>query len=239
MKERGRIKKATSKHRRLPIVAIDGPAGSGKSTVAKQTAQRLKFQYLDTGAMYRSATLISMETGISPDEPERLAHEIQTHSFQFDFRPDTCRVQLDGRDITEAIRSPELTRLIGPVCEIPQVRQFMGELQRQLGEGGGVVLEGRDIGTVIFPDAEVKIFLTASAEVRARRRWLEQKAKGMELDFQKVFEDLIQRDQRDMNRDNAPLKPAADAIIIDTGGMSIEEVVEQVITIVKSKKEVN
>ncbi len=219
--------------RRLPVVAIDGPAGSGKSTVAKEAAKRLGFQYLDTGAMYRTATLISMETGISPDEPERLTAEIALHQFNFDFRPGYYKVELDGRDVSEAIRLPELTRSIGPVCEIPGVRKLMGELQRRMGANGGVVLEGRDIGTVIFPNAEVKIFLTASAEIRARRRWLEQQAKGIELDFQTVFDDVVKRDQRDIQRDNAPLKPADDAMIIDTSGMSIEEVIDKVVILVK------
>jgi len=219
--------------RKLPVVAIDGPAGSGKSTVAKEAAKRLDFQYLDTGAMYRAATLVSMETGIGPEEPERLTKEIASRQFQFYFRPGFYKVELDGRDITEAIRSPELTRLIGPVCEIPGIRKLMGELQRRMGAVGGVVLEGRDIGTVIFPEAEVKIFLTASAEIRARRRWREQQAKGITLDYQTVYEDVIKRDQRDMQRDNAPLKPAEDAVIIDTSAMSIEEVIDKVVYLVE------
>ena len=216
------------------MVAIDGPAGSGKSTAAKLTAQKLGFNYLDTGAMYRTATLITLLTGISPKEHEKLTAEVKKRRMFFEYKNGVSKVVLDGKDVSEDIRSPELTRLISPVCEVPAIREYLGNIQREMGRNGGVVLEGRDIGTVIFPDAEVKVFLSASPEVRARRRWLEQKEKGMERDFKEVLADLTIRDQRDAAREIAPLIPAKDATIIDSSEMDIDEVAGIIVKLVNA-----
>lgn len=229
---------ATAK-RALPVVAIDGPAGSGKSTAAKLSARKLGFDYLDTGAMYRTATLISMLTGISPEEPEKLTAEVKTHKMFFHYENGVSQVVLDGKDVSQDIRCPELTRLISPVCEIPAIREYLGKLQREMGRDGGVVLEGRDIGTVIFPDAEVKVFLTASAEVRSRRRWLELKDKSVERDFAEVLADLKMRDQRDADRKIAPLIFADDAVIIDSSEMDSDQVAGEIVKLVNEVRGVN
>lgn len=215
-------------HRNKPVIAIDGPAGSGKSTVAKMTARLLGYQYLDTGAMYRTATLISMKTGISPASEDELCREIAAHDMKFDYSGDVTQAFLDGENVSEQIRSPELTRLIGPVCELPGVRNILGSIQRNMGKNGGVVLEGRDIGTVIFPDAEIKIYLDAATEVRAKRRWKEQLVKGVDIDYEEVLTDLIIRDSRDMNRKFAPLRAAENAVVINTTLMKPEEVAAEI-----------
>ncbi len=215
-------------------MAIDGPAGSGKSTAAKLAAKKLGYRYLDTGAMYRTATLISMQSGISPDDEDKLVREVEGHEMLFDYAGGVSRVLLDGQDVSEEIRLPELTRLIGPVCELPGIRRIMGGIQRKMGENGGVVLEGRDISTVIFPDAEVKVYLDAAPEVRTRRRMQELNGRGVTANFDEVLKDLIARDKRDMTRGVAPLKKAQDAIEIDTSDLSISEVVDKVIGLVEN-----
>jgi cytidylate kinase len=221
----------------LPVVAIDGPASSGKSTVAKLVAKRLGFRYLDTGAMYRVATLISMHSGISPMQEEVLLAEVKSRNIRFEFGIDSSEVFLDEQNVTSAIRSPELTALIGPVCEIPCIRQYLGDLQRKMGEDGGVVLEGRDISTVVIPDAEVKIYLDASLEIRAHRRWLEEKARGWQSDYNETLRQVINRDRRDSNRLVAPLRKADDAVVIDTTDLTIEEVTSKVVDIVNKYRE--
>ncbi len=222
--------------RKRPVVAIDGPAGSGKSVVSRLTAQALNYRYVDTGAMYRAATLVSMRSGIPPEREAELVRELNRHQMEFDYRDGFSRVILDGEDVSNDIRSPELTRLIGPVCELDGVRRLLGELQRDMGRDGAVVLEGRDIGTVIFPDAEVKIYLDAAPEVRAERRWNELLNKGIEVDYDEVLADIHRRDERDMSRSVAPLQKAKDAIQIDTTDMSIEEVVNEIVQIVKARE---
>lgn len=216
----------------MPVVAIDGPAGSGKSTVAKLAAKKLGYRYLDTGAMYRTATLISMQSGISPAEEDKLVREVEAHEMLFEDADGRSRVILDGKDVSEDIRLPELTRLIGPVCEVPGIRRIMGDLQRKLGGQGGVVLEGRDISTVIFPEAEVKIYLDAAPEVRTRRRMMELNGRGVSAKFDEVLKDIVARDRRDLSREVAPLKKAEDAVEIDTSEMNIDEVVGIVIGLV-------
>ena len=213
-------------------MAIDGPAGSGKSTVAKLAAKKLGYRYLDTGAMYRTATLISMQSGISPAEEDKLVREVEAHEMLFEDADGRSRVILDGKDVSEDIRLPELTRLIGPVCEVPGIRRIMGDLQRKLGGQGGVVLEGRDISTVIFPEAEVKIYLDAAPEVRTRRRMMELNGRGVSAKFDEVLKDIVARDRRDLSREVAPLKKAEDAVEIDTSEMNIDEVVGIVIGLV-------
>lgn len=216
---------------RKPIIAIDGPAGSGKSTVARIVAERLGYTYIDTGAMYRAVAVKATEAGIPIEEPDRtadLANRLDIH-----FRPmdDKQHIFADGDDLTEAIRTPEATKLSSPVSAIPGVRHRLVELQRRMGEQGGVVMEGRDIGTYVFPNAEVKVFLTASPEERVRRRCKDLASAGIKADPIIVAKDLRERDERDSTRAMAPLRQAEDAVLINTDGMSIEEVVSAVIDI--------
>ncbi|MEN6519632.1 MAG: (d)CMP kinase [Armatimonadota bacterium] len=212
-----------------PIIAIDGPAGSGKSTVAKIVAERLGYTYIDTGAMYRAIAVKSIEAGIPVDEPERIVELANKLDIRFKTVDGKQRVYADGDDITEAIRTPEATKLSSPVSAIPGVRHRLVDIQRKMGAKGGVVMEGRDIGTYVFPNAEVKAFITASPEERARRRKKDLAAIGVSADIARVAADIKERDERDSSRAMAPLKQADDAKLIMTDGMSIEKVVNAVI----------
>ena len=192
-------------------------------------AKRLNFKYLDTGAMYRVATLISMRHNIPPEEENLLVQEVKKHRITFDEVNTVTKVFLNGADVSEEIRTPELTAKIGPICELAGIRDLMGKLQRELGENGGVVLEGRDIGTVIFPDAEVKIFLNATPEERAKRRWKEMIDRRIKIELEEVLQNIKKRDERDSQRDLAPLMKAEDAIEIDTTGLTLEQVITKVV----------
>jgi len=210
------------------IVAIDGPGGSGKTTVAKLVAKKLGFFYLDTGAIYRALTLKLMKEGVSLNDPLAVSQAIDRTSIEF--RDD--RVFLDGEDVTLAIRDPEVDRVVSLVAKIPVVREKLLPLQRELVKGRNSVVEGRDMGTVVFPEAEVKVFLTASLSERASRRWRELLSKGKDASLEDVLNDLKRRDDIDSNRDVAPLKVAPDAVIIDTTYKSVDEVVEEVVQLV-------
>jgi CMP/dCMP kinase len=199
------------------------------------SARKLGFRYLDTGAMYRVATLISIRSNIGVDNENKLVEQVRKHKIEFEDTGNGTKVILDGIDVSDDLRTPELTKKIGPICELVGIRRLLGELQREMGKNGGVVLEGRDIGTVIFPDAEVKIFLLASPEERAKRRWLELKNRGIEVDLDDILDDISARDKRDSERDIAPLIKAEDAIEIDTTSLTITEVVEAVIAEVRKK----
>lgn len=212
-----------------PIIAIDGPAGSGKSTVAKIVAERLGYTYIDTGAMYRAVAVKSIEAGIPLEEPDRIVELANRLDITFKTVKGKQHIFADGDDLTDAIRTPEATRLSSPVSAIPGVRHRLVEIQRQMGAEGEVVMEGRDIGTYVFPNAEVKAFVTASPEERARRRTKDLAAAGIDVDIEKVAADIRERDERDSSRTMAPLKQADDAELIVTDGMSIEEVVNAVI----------
>lgn len=226
--------------RALPIVAIDGPAGAGKSTLARKLAERLGFTLVDTGALYRSVALASMRRGASladSDEVSAIAHRlVEARELSLERgsegRP---RVLLLGEDISEAIRSAEVSMGASQVSAIPGVREALLGLQRQAGEAGGVVLEGRDIGTVVFPDAEVKLFLTASAEVRARRRFEELRQKGHEVSYEETLADVEERDRLDSERAIAPLRRADDAILVDSSGRTIDDVLEEMSAHVEAK----
>ena len=209
-----------------PIVAIDGPAGAGKSTVARQLARRLGFSMIDTGAIYRSVALAARRAEIAWDDDQGL-RKLLDGGLGLQFVED--RVLLKSHDVTEAIRTPEISRGASVVSARPVVREKLLGLQRELGLKApkGAVLEGRDIGTVVFPDAQVKFFLTASAEARAGRRHAELAEKGLPVPFEEVLADQRRRDKDDSERAIAPLKAAPDALVVDTTGLDLEEVVEK------------
>lgn len=212
--------------RARPVVAIDGPVGAGKSTVARALARALGFAYVNTGAMYRAVAIAARAAGIDPDGAGREA-ELTRLLERIEIRFDGDRIALDGRDVSAAIGDPAIGDLASRLSTIAAVRARMRELQRAAGRDGGVVMEGRDIGTAIFPDAEAKFFLTADVNVRAARRHAELAAKGAPAAFEDVREQLLERDRRDRERALAPLRPAPDAIEIDSTGSGVDAVVEQ------------
>jgi len=224
----------TSKRKRLTI-AIDGPSGAGKSTVARFLAKRLGYVYIDTGAMYRSVALRVKEKGISPEDELALNQLASSLHITFITEGEQTRVCCDGEDITSAIRSPEISRLASYISKQKGVREALVQMQREMGKEGGVILEGRDIGTVVFPDADVKFYLDAKSDERVRRRYHEMVEKGVKVDFRETQEELIQRDHNDMHRIHSPLKKANDALFIDSTHRSVEEVVEEMVHMVKAK----
>lgn len=215
--------------RRRAIIAIDGPAGAGKTTTAREVARRLDFIHLDTGAMYRTVALDVLRQGCSLDNPAKIARVAETTDIIIRFIDGVQRIFLDGEDVTERIRMPDVTEAVSPVCEVPEVRERLVALQRKLGESGGVVIEGRDIGTVVFPDADLKIYLTADLEERSKRRFEDLQRVGIEADLSAVDEDVKRRDLRDQSREDGPLKMAPDAVLIDTTTMTFDEQVEAII----------
>jgi cytidylate kinase len=206
------------------VVAIDGPVGAGKSTVARRLAEVLGFEYVNTGAMYRAVAVAARAAGISDDDREaerRLGALLERARIDFS----GGRIMLDGRDVSAEIGTPEMSESASRLSTLGVVRARMRDLQRAAGERGAVVMEGRDIGTAVFPDAEFKFFLDASAEVRAERRWRELDARGVRIARAEVLAQLLERDRRDRGRELAPLRPAPDAMVVDASRMSIEEVV--------------
>jgi len=216
-------------------VAIDGPSGAGKSTVAKSLARRLGYSYVDTGAMYRTVALKVKESGISTEEDDALYHWVSSIDMTFVTEGEETHVFCSGEEITEPIRSPEISRLASDISKKKGVREALVEKQRKMGRDGGVILEGRDIGTVVFPNADVKFYLNARTEERARRRFKELVEKGIEADLEGTLEEMIQRDHNDMWRALAPLKKADDAILIDSTDKSAEEVVEEMARMVNER----
>jgi len=223
-----------SERKRL-IIAIDGPSGAGKSTVAKSLAKRLGFLYIDTGAMYRSVALRVKEEGIALEDEWALNQLASSLHISFITKGEQTRVLCDGKDVTEGIRTPEISRLASFISKQKGVRKVLVQMQREMGKKGGVILEGRDIGTVVFPDADAKFYLDAEGEERVRRRYHEMVEKGVRIDFKRTQEELIQRDHHDMHRDHSPLKKAEDAVFIDSTRRSVEEVVEEMVQIIKEK----
>ncbi len=214
------------KRKRL-IIAIDGPSGAGKSTVAKALAERLGYLYIDTGAMYRATALKMKEKALAAGDESELSALVSSLEITFVGGRRGTTVLCEGKDVTEAIRSPEISRLASDISRKKVVREALVKRQRELGRGGGVVLEGRDIGTVVFPDAEVKFYLDADAEERGRRRFKELIEKGMEVDLNDTLEEVRKRDHNDMSRGISPLKKAEDALLVDSTGRSVEEIVEE------------
>ena len=217
------------------IVAIDGPSGAGKSTLAKRLARDLGFMYLDTGAMYRALALKILRRGLDLDNHAKLAALIDSTEIDLVESSGNLKVLLDGADVSESIRTPEVSQMASKVSALAVVRKRMLNLQRALGEKGSVVAEGRDIGTVIFPDAEVKIYLDASVNERARRRYEELRKGGRDVSFEDTVREIEERDKRDSGRDLAPLKKAEDALPIDSSALSADAVAERVMRRIKEK----
>ena len=218
------------------IVAIDGPAGTGKGTVAKLISERLDFVYIDTGAMYRCITLKMIRENISLDEEEKIKDLLERTKITFKNLDDKQHVYLDGEDASHLIRKPNVNELVSPVSTIKIIRIKMVELQRKLGEEGNVIMEGRDITTVVFPNAEVKIYLDAKLEIRAERRYKELIARGNDVTYEDTLESIRKRDKNDMEKEMGALKIAEDAVVIDTSNMTIEEVYDKIKEIIELKK---
>ena len=213
-------------------VAIDGPAGAGKSTVAKAVAKALNAAYLDTGAMYRTMGLYMAEHGHR--RPEAIAEAARTPDLRVEFRDGVQRMFLDGEDVTERIRTPEAAATASKVSTVGAVRERLVDLQREIARGQSVVMDGRDIGTVVLPDATVKIYLTASCEVRAKRRFDELTQAGKEIAYEQVLDDIVQRDYNDAHRAVSPMRQADDAVRVDTSEMTRDEVVADIVRRVRA-----
>lgn len=208
-------------------IAIDGPASSGKSTVAKIIAKNLGYTYLDTGAMYRSATYIALTHGYSDKQVPLILEELAKHPISFHKAADGSQlVYLGNEDVSLAIRQNDVTNNVSWVSALPEIREELVQQQRRIAQEGGIIMDGRDIGTVVLPDAELKIFLVASVEERAERRYKENLEKGIETDFETLKEEIAARDYKDSHRKVSPLKAAEDALVFDTTGVSIEGVVQ-------------
>jgi cytidylate kinase len=219
-----------------PIVAIDGPAGAGKSTTARLLARRLGYVYIDSGAMYRAVALAAARAGVSTSDEAGLTR--LASALELEFVPDgeRPRLRMGGEDVSAAIRTPEISRASSEVSRWPGVRCAMVTQQRRMAAEGGVVMEGRDIGTVVFPHARVKVFLTATADERARRRATEMAGHGAAADLDGVRREVVERDRRDMEREHSPLRRAPDAVELVTDGLSVEEVVERLAAIVRERE---
>ncbi len=222
---------------RKPIIAIDGPSGAGKSTLSKLLARTLGLTNLDTGAMYRCVALAAARRNVDPDDAEALGRLGEAINIHFERSGEGERVFLDGDDVSSAIRSPEISLLTSRVAACPAVRLAMVRLQQDLGRDGGVVLEGRDIGTVVFPQADVKFFLSASVEERGRRRFEELRSQGRAVDLARTIAEVEARDAADSAREHAPLLQAADAVAIDTTKKSIDDVLEEMLAIIQERLE--
>jgi cytidylate kinase len=218
------------------IIAIDGPSGAGKSTLGRRLARELRLLYIDTGAMYRAVALAVTRAGVSTADPEAVAGLARRASIQLAGDPDSLQVRLDGRDVSEEIRGEQIGHTASIVSAIPEVRRELVRRQREMGARGGVVLDGRDIGTVVFPDADVKFFLTAVPEERARRRFGEERLKERDQTFEATLADINARDRRDSSREDSPLKIAEDAVVIDTTELPIEEVYRRMLEVVRGRQ---
>ncbi len=218
------------------IIAIDGPVGSGKTTVARRVASLLGYLYVDTGAMYRALALKAQRQNVPLDSEDRLAQ--MAGQTRIDLRIDngTQTILLDNEDVTSAIRTPEVSQAASKIAVIQGVRRVLVAEQRRAGQLGGVVMEGRDIGTIVFPDADLKIYLTASVEVRAQRRWLEHQQKGDKVDLTRTIEEVRERDQRDVQREHSPLKRAPDAVLVDSTAMEADEVARLIVLLTAENK---
>lgn len=217
-------------------IAIDGPSGAGKSTMARIVAEKLGILYLDTGAMYRAVALKAIKSGIDTKDAKALAEMVENIDLKIVYENSVQKVLLDGEDVTEKIRTPDVTVGSSNVAVNAAVREKMVELQREIAEKNSVIMDGRDIGTHVLPDADVKIFLTASIEDRTRRRYEELKAKGtLKQTFEELRKEMEYRDKNDSTRAHSPLKKADDAVLVDTTGLSVEESAEKILDIIRSR----
>jgi cytidylate kinase len=217
------------------VVTIDGPAGAGKSTVAKLLAKRLGYRLLDTGAIYRAVALLAKRRGMPWTDADACAQVARELDISYQFIGDKNHVFIAGEDVSAAIRTPDISQGASQVSAHPPVRAALMDIQRRVAEGGGLVVEGRDTGTVVFPKAEAKFFLTATVEERARRRIAELEASGAKVDHEQTLREIRERDERDASRDVAPMKPADDAVLIDSSTQTIEQVVENLARIVEAR----
>ncbi|MCX8116927.1 MAG: (d)CMP kinase [Desulfobacterota bacterium] len=218
------------------IIAIDGPSGAGKSTAAKALAERLGYLYIDTGAMYRAVALEMRKRAIGTEDTRGLSQLLASIRLSFLNDGKGNRLLCNGEDVTEAIRTPEISRFASEISRSPMVREALVRIQREMGQMGGVVLEGRDIGTVVFPDADVKFYLDALPEERARRRHQELVGKGLSVGFEETLREVTERDRSDMSRSHSPLRKADDAYLIDSTDRSVEEVVEVMVRVIHEKR---
>lgn len=217
-------------------IAIDGPAGAGKSTLARALARELGYLYVDTGAIYRTVALRAREAGADPSDPEQVAPLLEDLDLRMDYGGDGVqRMYLSGRDVTETIRKNEISALASQVAALPAVREFLLEFQRKQAREHDVVMDGRDIGTVVLPQAGVKIFLTAAPEARARRRTAELLQRGQDADFDEILREIRQRDEQDENRPVAPLRQAEDAALLDTTNLDLKGSLEALLTLVRER----
>jgi cytidylate kinase len=216
-------------------VAIDGPSGAGKSTVARAAAAALGFLYVDTGAMYRAIGLNVRRKGISYEDVPGVLAVLPETALSLRYTEQGQRVLLNGEDVSEAIRTPEIAQYASRCSAIPEVRQFLLEKQRALADEQSVIMDGRDIGTVILPNAQVKIYLTASVDTRAARRCAEHRAKGMQVSLDEIRQDIVRRDEQDMNRPVAPLKQAQDAVLLDNSALTEQQTVQAVLDIIRER----
>jgi cytidylate kinase len=216
------------------IIAIDGPAGSGKSTVAKELSKKLGFTYIDTGAMYRAVAYKVKQEGVNPENPEEVIRVLKEIEIKLLPSDSGTKVILNGEDISDKIRTEEIGKIASKIARHSKVRKILVQKQREMGEkAGNAVIEGRDTGTVIFPDADIKIFMTASPEIRAKRRWKELRSRGIKIEFDQILKEVKERDYLDQTREDSPLKPAEDAVIIDTSDKSIDQVINQILELIK------
>lgn len=211
-------------------IAIDGPAGAGKSSVAKLVANRLNYLYIDTGAMYRAFTWALLQRHIDIDDTAAVRALVENITIRLEAGPTLCRVYVDGQEVTNEIRKPEISAHVSPVAALAVVREKLVQLQREMAAPGGVILDGRDIGTVVLPKADLKVYLTASVEARAKRRWLELKAKGDKESLEEIAANIECRDRMDSQRSVSPLRQAEDAILVDNSELTLPETAELIST---------
>ena len=217
-------------------IAIDGPAGAGKSTLARALARELGYLYVDTGAIYRTVALRAWEAGADPSDPEQIAPLLKGLDLRMDYGADGVqRMYLSGRDVTEAIRVHQISGLASQVAALPPVRDFLLDFQRRQAMEHDVVMDGRDIGTCVLPEADVKVYLTASSLVRARRRYRELTEKGIACDLKEIEQDILDRDHRDMHREHSPLVQAEDAVYLDSSDMTLDQVVDAIGRLIDQK----
>lgn len=216
-------------------IAIDGPSGSGKSTMAKRLAKALGIGYLDTGAMYRALGYAALQQGISPSDPAGVEQLLNTTELDVRFDREVQQTRINGIDVSAFIRTPDVSMAASDISALPLVRTYCVDRQRRIGEANSMVLDGRDIGTFVLPDADLKFFLTASDAIRAGRRYLDLREAGVDVTREAVLDDLIRRDRQDSTRALAPTKAAADAVVIDTGGLSEDEVFDLMLSVCRER----